>query len=90
MWGAGGWLAVRLPTWGSSEQTSDEFRVEIGGGHTQVFLSWKGRSEGPKVPALEGMAGGGIAVGLYVGIRDEREVTSVAVVPTCIDELGAG
>ena len=39
---------------------------------------------------LQGMGGGGIAVGLYVGIRDERETTFVAVVPTCIDELGLG
>lgn len=52
-----GWLVVVLPAWGSSEQRSDGFWVEIGGGHTEVFLSWNGCSEGPKVPVLRGMGG---------------------------------
>lgn len=33
---------------------------------------------------------GGMAVGLYVGIRDGTEVPFLAAVPTCIDEFGLG
>lgn len=64
--------------------------VQIRRGHTKAFPICNGHGGGPKVPLLQGRGGGGIAVSLCVGIRDERKVTVVAIVPACADELGLG